>query len=584
MRSRLLGLLVALALVPTVCAQAAIELRIADPDAFVNEGLRVDIYVRNCPDCGAPEMPEIANCDVRFLTRTTHTSIVNFQQESAEIYAYELTPRTVGELVIPPIRVSSGRRELTTAERRIPVRASDAAELLVVQVDSPTRRAYVGQRIPLELIIWVKPFRDRARRVNLSQEDMRRLFTEASLGPFQGEGIRMGRREWQSADGTKQTYYTFEASTDYVPDRPGLLTFDGIVVGLNYPKTVSVDRFWGTPEIVSARSLRVGPDVAPIEIMPLPAEGRPANFTGAVGIYQISVGASPLAVRVGDPIELTIDIGGSGVLETLAPPRLDQDPLLTRLFRVPAEELAGQVVGKVKRFTQTIRARSADATEIPPIEYPYFDPDAREYRVARSSPLPLNVSAGESLATGEVVAAPVAPAATERSAHAVDGLRGIETGEAAVLARPHPLHVAQVLTATTVPAGVFLLSWLGVVGWRARFADPVARRRQSAGRTAHRRLAAARRLPPQAHAGAVHAALAGYLADRFNEPPGRLVGADAVRYLRERGAADPLLRQWAELIERCELAAFAASDAPAADGWLVDAAQHCLAAAERERL
>ena len=70
-------------------------------------------------------------------------------------------------------------------------------------------------------------------------------------------------------------------------------------------------------------------------------------------------------------------------------------PQLAEDFRVPPETLAGTARGNQKRFTQTIRAKRADVKEIPAIEFAYFDPQAGQYAVARSEPIPVLVSVVE---------------------------------------------------------------------------------------------------------------------------------------------------------------------------------------------
>ena len=49
------------------------------------------------------------------------------------------------------------------------------------------------------------------------------------------------------------------------------------------------------------REVPVTIDAVPIEVLPLPDEGKPADFTGAVGQWNLEVTAKPTEVAVGDP-------------------------------------------------------------------------------------------------------------------------------------------------------------------------------------------------------------------------------------------------------------------------------------------
>jgi hypothetical protein len=298
---------------------------------------------------------------------------------------------------------------------------------------------------------------------------------------------------------------------------------------------------------------------------------------------------------VGDPIELTIDIYGDGPLETLPPPLLSANERLNEGFRLPGESLAGEMHEGRRRFKLTIRAKRDDVTEVPPIAYPYFDPDAERFVIARSKPIPLAVTPAAEVAPPDVTGL----GASERAAgapalEALDGLRDIETRESALLASTTGVTSGMVAGVMLAPPAVFLLTWAGVAYAQSRTADPVRRRRQAAPRAARRRLTQARTRATGARSGSegpgspacaaeIAATLAGYLADRFNEPPARFTGLAGVDFLRGRGVRDDLLTQWASLVQRCEEASFGGGT-PADDAALIRQALHCLTAVERERL
>lgn len=130
-----------------------------------------------------------------------------------------------------------------------------------------------------------------------------------------------------------------------------------------------------------------------LDVLDLPSAGRPASFNGWIGRFEIEAQAQPTAVDVGEPITLSLKVKGTGMPLSSRPPRLDQQPALTSDFQVPREIGAGEEQGGSWEFTQTLRAKHDRVAEIPEIELPYFDPEAGEYRIARSEPIPLEVAA-----------------------------------------------------------------------------------------------------------------------------------------------------------------------------------------------
>jgi hypothetical protein len=584
LRSWLPGLLLA-ACTPVSYAQAAVELKVASRDLFVREAAQVQIEVRNFQTCEPPTLPDIPNAVLRQLGQASDMSqslIVagHMTQSNSRTYAYELTPQAVGELVIPPIPVKVDGQVLMTRAVKLTVRAGDADQLFVVDVTAGRRRLYVGQRVPLTMTIWVKPARYGNQLLNADQ--MLRCIQPVQFGPFPLPARPSVTRRARPGGDSADLYYAFEFTTSFTAESPGPLSFD-IEAGIEYPTRTG------------SRNLRAHATVEPTEVLPVPMEGRPPSFAGAVGLLAIDVAASPTSVRVGDPIEMTIDIYGDGPIETLPPPLLNANAALNEGFRLPGEQLAGEMQDARRRFKLTIRAKRDDVTEIPSIEYPYFDPDAERFVIARSKPIPLTVAPAAEVSAPEM-ASPRGPqpGADASTLQALDGLRDIETSETALLASSTPVTPGLVASIMFIPPAAFLLAWAGLTYAQSRTADPARRRRQAALRTAKRRIAQARTALLRARSASdgpasralateVAATLAAYLADRFNEPPARFTGLAAVDFLRSRGVRDDLVNEWSNVIQHCEEASFAGG--AQADGeTLARQALSCLAALERQRV
>ena len=135
---------------------------------------------------------------------------------------------------------------------------------------------------------------------------------------------------------------------------------------------------------------------------PLPTENQPEGFYGLVGSYTISAQASPTDVSVGDPITLTLRIGGSPYLKPVRWPALEKVPALADNFRIPSEKASPELVQGHKTFIQTIRAKNNTVTEIPPIPLVTFDPQTGSYRSVASEPIPLTVAASHVLGSGDL--------------------------------------------------------------------------------------------------------------------------------------------------------------------------------------
>jgi hypothetical protein len=125
----------------------------------------------------------------------------------------------------------------------------------------------------------------------------------------------------------------------------------------------------------------------------LPAQGKPANFTGAVGRFTARAEATETAVQAGDPITLKVMVEGEGNFDRVSMPRLAESANW-KVYPASSEFVSANAIGQagVKIFEQIIVPQSPEITAIPTLELPFYDPQAGVYQVARTEALPLEVS------------------------------------------------------------------------------------------------------------------------------------------------------------------------------------------------
>ncbi|MGE3180450.1 MAG: BatD family protein [Phycisphaerae bacterium] len=559
-----------------------VKLELNTSTGFVGEPISGEIHVSNFSECEAPTIPEVDGLRIIFTgipvnryqsyTYNGRTETKNFRT-----YALEIIPEREGAFVLPPIELTVDGKTMRTAAARLRVGKSDGQRLLWAEVTSTVERAYVGQRIPLKLTIYVKPAIYNRRY--LEYQEMQRFFSVLELGVFQDKKAEVRKKAIDDGNGDAQLYYLFEISVEFTPSHPGRLQFDDIVVGMRYPLDLTSD-FFGDMQLRKARNLRVSPDAADIDVQALPSEGRPPGFTGAIGKVNIRVLAEPRNVRVGDPIQLTIDLFGNDANESLPAPNLSACEALTAEFRVPQEELAGEITDQYKRFTQTIRAKSDKTRYIPPIEYSYFDTEKGEYQVAHSDRVPLNITPTEVLDASDLAIAPN-DGGQSRDANTtqLDGLRGNIVDTTEVLQSVKPVTTGQVVAAAVAPPAICMLGWLGLYVSRRQGGSEKIVRRKKAATTARARIDRAVDTGDANAAAEISGALSHYLADRFDKPTAAFVGADAAQELTRIGLPRDVVEQVRRCIAECDSAAYggASQSVPG----LASAARECIDQIER---
>jgi hypothetical protein len=146
-----------------------------------------------------------------------------------------------------------------------------------------------------------------------------------------------------------------------------------------------------------------------LNVLSVPEEGKLAEFYGLIGQYTISASAAPTNVNVGDPITLTIRIGGSQYLKSVRWPELEHVPELAVNFKIPSQKASPTIENGFKVFTQTIRANNDKVTRIPPIPLASFDVREGKYVTTQTEPIELEVAPTKVLTSADLEGADFVP-------------------------------------------------------------------------------------------------------------------------------------------------------------------------------
>ncbi len=587
-----LGLLLALLGTCVGTAEPTAVITVRPSHVYVGESATVTVSVSGADRCEQPVLPEISDCELRPAGTSSQTTTITDARgqlvtRAVRQFHFMLTPLKAGRYTVGPATVMADGRRIRTETVELvardvptspPERADDDTLPLRAVITCRQKKLFVGQRADFTLTISIKAARYGQRPVGM---DLMLQCISGSFGPFNPRQVQTGRIPPPADQPDGEAWYFVELPASFVLDEPGPVDFSGVYVMADYPQRFSRDLF-GDLRISRRKRLRIRPLVDVPEVQPLPADGRPANFSGAVGHFDINVIAVPTNVRVGDPIELTITITGDAV-ESLSPPDLTRIPGLTDDFRVAVTDLSGTVSGNQKHFKQTLRAKRADVKEIPPVEFVYFDPDQERYVTARSDPIPLLVTAVEQLDASDLGALSAAgPVGGPQALQTRDGLRGNKTDLNELLASSPAVGPGALLAVTAAGPLVFALALVLGTLLRSDAAHQL-RRRRGALRAARQRIDAALRenLPAGQLGSHVEAALAHYLAGRLAVPAARLRGPALVETLAQRGVDGQVLERCRQLLEQCQQAAYAGGPS---DHSLAEQAQRLLDELERIEL
>ena len=123
-----------------------------------------------------------------------------------------------------------------------------------------------------------------------------------------------------------------------------------------------------------------------LKVLALPKEGRPADFSGAVGQFTLEPSADPTAAGPGEPVTLSLAVSGRGNFDAMSPPTL-KDAEGWRTYAPKEKFDKDDAVGSAgtKTFDFKMVARS-NQTQTPGAEFSYFDPRKKEYVTLKAEP------------------------------------------------------------------------------------------------------------------------------------------------------------------------------------------------------
>ena len=344
---------------------------------------------------------------------TRQISIINGRRKevlnTAYIISWSLTPLKSGTLVIPSVSVNVDGKKYVTRPIKIESKVAEESENLKLLVSFDKDTAYVGEPLLItftwyiglninDFIFTIPFFKDS----NFSFIDPSGTNPDSSsLVRFPVDGVPVTAVQGKGTlKGNSFTTVTF--SKIVIPKTPG---------NFNIPKSVisvsaQTSRGGRSRDLFSSFFSSVSPEYEQftvpsnnltLRVLPLPDLGKPDNFNGYIGELNIETTASPLNVRVGDPITFTMRISGPKNISEWDPPDLQKQYELAANFKMPSEISAGRIDGDSVVFTQTIRSLNDSVTQIPALEIPYFDTLKGIYRIARSQPIPITVAKGSAV-------------------------------------------------------------------------------------------------------------------------------------------------------------------------------------------
>lgn len=353
-----------------------------DPETInLGESAVLTLEFNDCRPSAIPALPQMPGLRFGGISQFESQQFINGNVSSSIRYTMEVQASHIGEYTIPAIVADVGGKKVTSRPLKLKVvqgnahQASGRPETAFVRLVPSATNVYLGQVMPVEIQCFCLD------NVKLSQGPQ--LNTDNFIvGAIPNDHKQSKRR----VENSMYNWLNFRAAV--TATRIGRQKLG--------PATWSLTEFQGQNffGLTNPRQLDVSSDTPEINVLPIPKNGMPASFHGAIGQFAlVEYSCGPTNVGVGDPVTLKIRISGTGSWDSVTVPINEQD---WREFKIypPNSKLEStdplQIQGS-KYFEEVITPMNAEIKELPAFSFSYFDPSAGMFRTLSAPQIALTV-------------------------------------------------------------------------------------------------------------------------------------------------------------------------------------------------
>ena len=441
---------------------------------------------------GQPAIPAIADFIFQQRGTSNQMQVIDGLTSVSVIYTYVVGSNTPGDYEIPPIEIAVDGAKLATKPLKLKVLDSAAAQppagiaptppgqpaagegeaetgekrfgfLTVELADSKRSHAYVGEIAPVRIRAWLPNDARTQLRSGIQPEGKAFTLHNVSGQPQQTQEIKDGKRytvvTWFGGiSATKAGKYPASLSLDAtvaVRDtsapraraRTSDPFFDNIFEDMNAP--------------MIQKDVTLKSDDQEIEVRPLPEEGRPSGFTGAVGEFKFEGVQIPNDWKTGEPQQIAAKLGGSGNFALMKAPVITPADAW-KTYPGKDEFTAGDEASfsGSKSFQFSAVPRKGGAQDVA-LDFSYFDPAAETYKTIASPPQKIQVS-GQDLVDIEPAATPAAEEPKKKVAGIVGQHLALSPPASLVPLVSRPVFIPLLAVAAVLGLLGKILGWLRV--------------------------------------------------------------------------------------------------------------------------
>jgi len=378
--------------------EVSFDAKVSKKQLGINERLRVDFTMNTDGDNFEP--PSFENFTVvGGPSQSINNSWINGVRSFSKSYSYFLAPKKRGEFTIGQATIEIDGKTYKTLPVKITVTAAIdkpkdpndpnyiASEKIHLVAEISNGNPYLNEAITVVYKLYVaqntgvRNWReiDSPRYNDFWSQNIDVKGIDIKQGTYNGEDYR----------------YVVLRKTVLYPQKTGKLTIEPLSLDITVEvpsnrRDVFGRSFMSTVNRTVASRNRV------INVKPLPENGKPENFSGAVGSFDFKVTTNKESLKATEALELKVSVSGKGNLKLFRLPK----PTLPIALEVYEPEHSEKVNTRTSGMQGTISdsytvvPNFQGSYPIPKVSFSYFDLKTKQYKTLTSERLIIEVNEG----------------------------------------------------------------------------------------------------------------------------------------------------------------------------------------------
>ncbi|WP_024769721.1 BatD family protein [Aquimarina macrocephali] len=398
MKLKLIFLTLFLTTMQFALGQVRFEAKVSKKKLGVNERLRVDFEMNKDGDNFTP--PSFSGFTViGGPNQSISNSWVNGKRSYAKTFSYFLEPTRRGQFTIKQATIEIDGQTYKTLPIRVEVTGAVdkpkdgndtdfvASENLHLIAEVSKSDPYLNEAITVVYKLYVSP------RISVSNW---RELDSPKYSDFWSQAIDMKQLKIENGEYKGEPYrYVVLRKTVLYPQKTGKLNIEPLTltVSVDVP-TKRRDIFGGRLYTTVNKTVAAGNRI--IEAKPLPIQGKPDDFSGAVGDFDFKVTTNKAELDATESLDAKVLVTGNGNLKLFDLPKLNVPNGLEQYEPQHNERVRTNLTGMGGNIsdTYTLVPQYKGKYPIPSISFSYFDLKTETYKRITSDEIVVNVKNG----------------------------------------------------------------------------------------------------------------------------------------------------------------------------------------------